>query len=781
MALLLRVILDRGHRRAWSKYFDREWYERANPDVFRSRLQPALHYALQGHLEGRSASAGFDSAFYLRRHPDVQRAGINPLLHFVIFGSEERRTTAPAVVTASSPYTAGERSARTSPPASSIVRLAPARAGHPLVSVVIPCFNYGQFLEEAIASVQAQTFRNWELIVVEGGSTDGETPEFVRELENRHLPGTRFFYRAEPCLAGDNRNFGISEARGRYICCLDADDRIQPTYLEVAVFLAETYGYDVVYPSVQFFGNSEAAWVLDDASFPEIAEENQISTVALFRREAWREAGGYRDWGKGDSHVAEDWEFWVRVMGYGYRAKSIRQRMMMYRVHERGLWHSAAHQVERQRQAIRSANATLISEGGRRRPAAAPDGWGSLAEPDDRPGLLLALPFVTIGGAERIFEAITVDAIARGYRPVVITTLTLPESVTDARSHFESITPYVYALPEILAEQEPGWPAFLAYLLVRYNIKTLMIAGCDYVYHLLPAIRSAFPEVRIVDQLFNDQVHFPTNRHYAAYIDQTIVPSNAFARRLYEEFSEAPDRVAVIPHGVAIPANSAPGDFEACWKRSGLPPSFHGCFLVGFFGRLSLEKAPADFIEMVRILAGVSGFKFVMTGDGPEQARIRELIRRYGIEEKIYTPGFVENHDVLMMLMDLVVVPSHLDGMPLVVMEAQALGKPVVASSVGSIPDMIRDQETGFLCEPGDIDGFVEKIMTLYQEPELRKRIGCAARLSVQQNHSEELMTQRYFDAFQAQSRTHAEPMAAPALMANGQERHSDSDSNPLG
>src|SRR6185312_7230286 len=102
-------------------------------------------------------------------------------------------------------------------------------------------------------------------------------------------------FRTERHLAGDNRNFGIELGRGRYVCCLDADDLIRPTYLEIAVFLAERYGYDVVYPSVRCFGNSSTTWMLTDASFPEIALENQISTVALFRKSAWETVGGFRD------------------------------------------------------------------------------------------------------------------------------------------------------------------------------------------------------------------------------------------------------------------------------------------------------------------------------------------------------------------------------------------------------------------------------------------------------------------------------------------------------
>ena len=167
----------------------------------------------------------------------------------------------------------------------------------PLVSVVIPCFNYGRRLRSALDSVLGQTWEDLEVIVVEGGSTDADSVMAVRELEAESPPKTRFLYRSDRELVGDNRNYGIARARGRYIICLDPDDQLAPIYVEVALFLAEACGYDLVYPSVQCFGDSDETWLTTDTSFGELLKANAISTVALFRRSAWVEAGGYEGLG----------------------------------------------------------------------------------------------------------------------------------------------------------------------------------------------------------------------------------------------------------------------------------------------------------------------------------------------------------------------------------------------------------------------------------------------------------------------------------------------------
>jgi glycosyltransferase involved in cell wall biosynthesis len=738
----LALLRNPQARAVWKEQFDRAWYGRTYVDVTRSGISPTLHYLIHGHLEGRAPSAGFDSGFYLRRHPDVRASGLNPLLHYALFGAHEKRTTAPAEVVINATtrvrhFQSQRLAADTAPPT-------------PLVTVVIPCFNYGEHLAEAVRSVLDQTLPNVEVIVVEGGSTDGVTPNIVGQLEESGLPRTRFLYRSEPHLTGDNRNFGIREARTEYICCLDADDAIRPQYLEVAAFFAKTYGYDLVYPSAQAFGGHNLVWQLNDANAHTITEYNQVSTVAMFRKNAWEQVNGYRDFGRRTEYVAEDWEFWVRVLWAGSRAKCIPQPLHMYRVHNAGLWHGERSSVDYQRAKIIEVNCDLLACPPVVKPLSpCPNRWQTLLQPRFSAGaILLALPFVITGGAEKLFEMIIRSETAQGRKVIVITTLVLNDAIKDAADHFQTLTPYFYALPGLLGDDQAVWDDFVCYLIDQYSVDLIMIAGCDYMYHALPHLTKAFPKVGIVDQLFNQEVHFPTNRYYARFIDVTMVPSPAFATRMIEEFNEKRDRIAVIPHGVDIPVLD--GDsLTDVRRRSGLPHEWNDCFIAGFFGRMSPEKAPADFVEIARRLKSEPNMRFVMTGEGPELERVRGLIHQYGLKDRIFGPGFVDNPRDLMTAVDVVVVPSILDGMPLVVMESQALGKVVLASSVGSIPVMIEDGRTGHLCRPGDVDGFSAKLRILSASPRQRTEVGLAAREFVAMHHSAEAMLQRYEEAFE--------------------------------
>jgi glycosyltransferase involved in cell wall biosynthesis len=233
--------------------------------------------------------------------------------------------------------------------------------------------------------------------------------------------------------------------------------------------------------------------------------------------------------------------------------------------------------------------------------------------------------------------------------------------------------------------------------------------------------------------------------------------------------------VCVIPHGINIEEMAAP---EAAFDSSGLPEHFRGKFLVSFFGRLSPEKAPADFVRIARRLRSYDGICFLMTGEGPERAAVEALIERYELRDRVYAPGFVDDVRTLMALSDVVVVPSSLDGMPLVVFEAQACGKPVVASSVGSIPYVIADGETGLLCPPGDVNGFAERILRLWRSPDLRRAIGDAARIWVRANHSAEAMTARYVEAF---DRARARSQARSTAATNGAGERKNAPSSATG
>jgi glycosyltransferase involved in cell wall biosynthesis len=203
--------------------------------------------------------------------------------------------------------------------------------GQPLVSVVIPCYNYGRFLDDAVASVRAQTLRDLEIIVVDDGSTDDVTPTVLNALEAQDHDPCLTIIRQENQGAPAARNTGIRAARGLYICCLDADDTMEPTYLEKCVLLMESNaGISLAYSWLRVTGAEERVWKSESLDLDRMRYYNHVSISAVFRREAGLEGGGFC---AAMREGYEDWEFWLRLGARGYRGEVIPEMLVNYRRH----------------------------------------------------------------------------------------------------------------------------------------------------------------------------------------------------------------------------------------------------------------------------------------------------------------------------------------------------------------------------------------------------------------------------------------------------------------
>jgi len=164
------------------------------------------------------------------------------------------------------------------------------RETDPKVSVIVPCYNQGQYLHDAVESVLAQTYSNWEIIVIDDGSTQ---PQTIDILNNYTAPKTTIIKTSNqgPSAA---RNHGIRAASGKYILPLDADDKIANFYLEKAVpILEQNDNIGIVYGQAEFFGAKSGRWRLPNYSFPEILLGNLIFNSSVYRKSDWEKVEGY--------------------------------------------------------------------------------------------------------------------------------------------------------------------------------------------------------------------------------------------------------------------------------------------------------------------------------------------------------------------------------------------------------------------------------------------------------------------------------------------------------
>lgn len=218
------------------------------------------------------------------------------------------------------------------------------------VSIVIPCFNDGQFIKEALASVEVCPDLIYEIIIVNDGSTDPVTCQVFDELRGK---GYKVIDQPNQGLSAA-RNTGIKLARGEYILPLDSDNRIRPAYIykgieildkfpDVAVAYGdvERFGegiddlqkipdFNLSYEDVSFVNGFRGVQKIPDFNLSWLVNHNYIDACAVFRKSVWEECGPY------DMNMPfgcyEDWDFWLSVAKKGYKFHHVPEVLFDYRV-----------------------------------------------------------------------------------------------------------------------------------------------------------------------------------------------------------------------------------------------------------------------------------------------------------------------------------------------------------------------------------------------------------------------------------------------------------------
>jgi glycosyltransferase involved in cell wall biosynthesis len=192
----------------------------------------------------------------------------------------------------------------------------------PTVSVVVPCYNGGAFIDQLLGALAAQTFRDFEVIIADDGS-DKETKAKLATLD----PSIRVVHQTNQGPAAA-RNTGFRHARADLVLAIDCDDLIEPSYLveTVAALRAAPadVGFAVTYERKvgRRTGHVEASFKLFDQLFA-----NRLSSCMLVRKEAWQKVGGY------DERMREgyeDWEFTVALGRAGYGCVVIPKTLFIY-------------------------------------------------------------------------------------------------------------------------------------------------------------------------------------------------------------------------------------------------------------------------------------------------------------------------------------------------------------------------------------------------------------------------------------------------------------------
>ena len=209
----------------------------------------------------------------------------------------------------------------------------------PAITVILPAYNAEQFIKQAIESILTQTFSNFELIIINDGSTDN-TDEVIRSFTDSRI---RYIKNTENKGLIDTLNKGIDEAKSKYLARMDADDISLPTRLEKQVnYLNEHTDKDVVASTIIFInekGEQTGTWPLDrkTISSNEITKalitENCLAHPSVMGKTGVFAKFHYR---KGRVNI-EDYDLWLRMINSGCKIAKIAEPLLLYRVHEQSV------------------------------------------------------------------------------------------------------------------------------------------------------------------------------------------------------------------------------------------------------------------------------------------------------------------------------------------------------------------------------------------------------------------------------------------------------------
>lgn len=229
------------------------------------------------------------------------------------------------------------------------------------------------------------------------------------------------------------------------------------------------------------------------------------------------------------------------------------------------------------------------------------------------------------------------------------------------------------------------------------------------------------------------------------FIPRVVAVSEQIKREMIKN-GVSPEKVTVIDNGINIDKYCNSADISNLKQQLNLPDK---ALIVGTLARLSKQKGIIYLLEaVVIILEKVPNTHFLIVGDGPLRNELQDFTEDLGISENIHFLKFRMDCERLLKIMDIFVLSSIDEGLPMALLEAMATKIPVVVTTVGSISNVIKNNENGCLVEPRNSKELAEKIIYLLNNEQKRKELSEKAFKTVVNNYSSDAMCKEYLKIY---------------------------------
>jgi len=634
-------------------------------------------------------------------------------------------------------------------------------ADRPRFSITIPAYNAQATLARTIESVQAQTFPDWELVIVDDGSTDDTrsmAERFAREDARVHVVSQ------ENRGSGGAYNTAVRSSRSDLLVVLSADDLLLPDHLAefdaciranpgASLFTSDGwYEYD---DGRREAARPQARWSDPaECTLEELLAACFYGVGAVYRREVFDAVGGFRE-----GIYAEDYLFWLLALAHGFRHRHIATSLS---VHRRSEVQKSANAILMRETDLRAVTEVMGSGllpaeqmAAARRSAArlrrvilarrmlqktiGPEALERLAargrsartitparqaQSSTRVGVTFInnFPGSSLGGGE-----VQLLALLRGLTAADVQC----DVVCAAGSALERQTQALEGVGVMPADFAPiSLPSLVSRICAGLPDGQI-VQGTGFLTDLVARRVGARAHVPVINAVHvvpgaarldggsrgNAVLRAGLDRLGRRDVWRFVAVSQAVRAGLIANGVRS-DQISVIPNGVD------PARLREAASAEPPPTLRPAAARVGSVGRLERVKGTEYFLRAAaRLAADHPDVRYVVAGTGSCERELRELAVDLGIAHLVEFLGYVGAAPPLIASLDIVIVPSLSEASGLTAMEAMALGVPVVASFAGGLSEVVENGRTGLLVPPADAEAIARAVARLLDNPELGRRL----------------------------------------------------------
>ena len=615
----------------------------------------------------------------------------------------------------------------------------------PFIQIITPYYNADDSFPETAACLYNQSFTNWEWILVNDGST---SPLAIRQLDVlRKKNDARIKIIDLPANKGlpASRNEGVRAATADYIFFLDADDLIEPDYLEKAwITLSLNPAFSFVNSWSTGFGTKTYDWRVGLEKKNKFLDENWVAFAGLFRREVLLQT----PFNESRREGLEDWEFWLEAASNGYWGYTLPEKLFHYRIHaatnkwanwDNGKRQKAIKKIFRKK--YRHMLKKDFPDPGMATLTGSLPVLAFAAGPVNKvkPLIMVVLPWLNPGGVEQ-FTLAWMKALQPAFDYILVTT---NDSAENDNPEFKNSCTSVFHFSHLA--DISMYPALADYVIRSREPDLIVLSHAEPFYHLLPFIRQHFPALPVADinhienMQWQDGGYPKISALLTAYIDRHIVVSK-WLQQFMQAQGVAAEKLQTLYINTDTDVIRPLSEADKKIKRQQYSLSSSRTIIL-FSGRLTHQKNVLVIPDIAEILLKRSlDFTMVICGGGPDRAEMEEKIYRKDLQDHFILTGTLDHMKAIdyMQSADILLLPSAWEGIATVLYESMASGLPVVATNVGGHRELVTP-ECGILIELPAKDrqlaiDAADALQKLLEDPSLRHRLGQAARERVVQH-----------------------------------------------